>query len=219
MSAPVQLVVVAKAPVPGRVKTRLCPPCTPAQAAAVAATALSVTLAAGDAAWFSRRVLLVDGDYRPPPGWTTVAQRGGGLDERLASGFADTALDGTATLLVGMDTPQVTPALLAALARGLDSADAVLAPAYDGGWWALALRAPYDGRALRGVPMSTPYTGAATATALRTLRPGFRLATGPWLRDVDTAADAWAVAAADPGGAFAAAVRANVAHRRARVSA
>src|SRR5688572_7522921 len=44
------VLVLAKAPRPGQVKTRLCPPCTPDQAAAVALAALHDTLDAVDAA-------------------------------------------------------------------------------------------------------------------------------------------------------------------------
>ena len=56
-----RLLVLAKAPVPGRVKTRLCPPCTPDQAAAIAAAALADTLAATTGAAPGRTVLALDG--------------------------------------------------------------------------------------------------------------------------------------------------------------
>ena len=82
--------------------------------------------------------------------------------------------------------------------HGLDRADAVLGPAEDGGWWALALRDPAAARVLRRAcrcPRRTPVR--CTAAALRGLRPDCRC--GPLLRDVDTAADAHAVAAACPG--------------------
>jgi hypothetical protein len=206
----IQVVVVAKAPVPGQVKTRLCPPCTPQQAAAVALAALADTLRAADAAPVAVRTLLLHGRMAARDGWRTVVQRGDGLGARLANGLADTAVPGVATVAIGMDTPQVTPTLLAGLADGLADADAVLAPAADGGWWALALRDPADGRILAAVPMSTATTGAATAAALAALRPGYRLRTGPVLRDVDTAADAWAIAAENPGTSFAGAVARHV---------
>jgi uncharacterized protein len=99
----------------------------------------------------------------------------------------------------------VSPDLLLALIDGLTDTDAVLAPAADGGWWALALRDPAHAVALAGVPMSTSDTGAQTAAALR--GRGLRVRRGPQLRDVDTAPDALAVAAASPDGAFARAVR------------
>ena len=200
-----QLLVIAKAPVPGQVKTRLCPPCTPEQAAEVAAAALADTLATGAGMPAARRTVVHYGHLTPPPGWHRVLQRGEGLAHRLANGFADTALPGTASVLIGMDTPQVSRELLDAVAAGLDAHDAVLGPAEDGGWWALALRTPAHGAALRAVPMSTVDTGARTAAALR--ERGLDVGYGPTLRDVDTAPDAWEVAALCPHGTFADAVR------------
>jgi glycosyltransferase A (GT-A) superfamily protein (DUF2064 family) len=201
-----QIVVVAKEPVPGRVKTRLCPPCTPEQAAMLAAAALEDTLAIAGAAPMSRRVLLLHGDYRPPSGWEVVAQRGDGLGARLANGFADTAVAGMATLLIGMDTPQVTADLLCEVADGLTTADAVLCAAEDGGWWALALREACAAAVLQWVPMSRPDTGKLTFEALT--GEGLRVDWGPVVRDVDTVGDLPEVAAMCRGGKFAAAVSA-----------
>ncbi len=203
-----QLLVIAKAPVPGLVKTRLCPPCTHHQAADIAAAALNDTLAAGTEAEFDRRTIVLCGRYVVPPGWHRVPQRGDGLAQRLTNGFADTAQPGTASVLVGMDTPQVTAQLLAGVTAGLEDGDAVLGPAVDGGWWTLALRDPAHAEALRAVPMSTSDTGAATFEALRSR--GLRVRLTVPLRDVDTAQDAWAVADACPDGAFAAAVRRHI---------
>ena len=199
-----QLLVIAKEPVPGRVKTRLCPPCTPRQAAAVAAASLADTLRTVDATPASGRTLAICGTYVPSPGWGLVRQRGDGLGQRLAHAFADTAIHGLSTLLIGMDTPQVAPQQLSAVAAGLARADAVLGPAEDGGWWALALRDPAAARVLAGVPMSTPDTYALTRRALDGY--GLTVEYGPLLRDVDTAADAHAVAATCPLGSFAATV-------------
>jgi rSAM/selenodomain-associated transferase 1 len=195
------LLVIAKAPVPGRVKTRLCPPCTPVQAAELARAALRDTLAAAAATQRAgRRVLLLDGEPGPwvPRGFEVVPQRGFGLAERLAHGFADV---GGPALLIGMDTPQVTPALLAASVRALEApgVDAVLGPAADGGWWALGLRRP-EPRALSGVPMSTPDTCRRQRRRLASL--GLRCAALPVLRDVDTIGDALAVAREAPSPAF-----------------
>jgi glycosyltransferase A (GT-A) superfamily protein (DUF2064 family) len=105
------LLVIAKPPLPGRVKTRLVPPCTPRQAAALAEAALADTLQAALAVPARRRVLVLDGEPGPwlPPGFDIIPQCGGGLDERLAGAFA--AAHGPA-LLIGMDTPQLTPRLL-----------------------------------------------------------------------------------------------------------
>ncbi|SNY46944.1 TIGR04282 family arsenosugar biosynthesis glycosyltransferase [Paractinoplanes atraurantiacus] len=192
----IQLLVMAKAPVPGRVKTRLCPPCTPAEAAAIAEASLADTLETAVQVPVVRRVAVLEGDYPAPPGWRRVAQRGAGLGERLAYAFADTALPGVPSLLIGMDTPQVTAALLAGAAEALSRSRAVLGPALDGGWWALGLENPDDAGVLPDVPMSTSDTGALTLAALRTR--GAEPFLLPPLRDVDTAADALEVATACP---------------------
>lgn len=204
-----QILVMAKAPVPGRVKTRLCPPCTPGQAARIAAAALADTLDVVSTVAVGARVLAVDGDFPAPPGWTTLTQRGGPLGDRLANAFADTRAPGMSTLLIGMDTPQLAAAdHLGEALRLLAGVDAVLGPADDGGWWALGLRDPGHAEVLRAVPTSTPATGAQTLTALR--RRGLRVHLLPALRDVDTAADAYAVAALCPAGSrFARAVAAE----------
>ncbi|WP_431926291.1 TIGR04282 family arsenosugar biosynthesis glycosyltransferase [Micromonospora wenchangensis] len=207
-----RVLVLAKTPVPGRVKTRLCPPCTPAQAARVAAAALADTLDTVGTATVDARVLVVDGDLPAPPGWERLAQRGGPLADRLAHAFADTRTAGAATLLVGMDTPQLTVAHLDT-ARDLlgraDGPDAVLGPADDGGWWTLGLRDPGHATVLRTVPTSVASTGALTLAALR--RRGLRVHLLPRLRDVDTAVDAHAVAAlCPPDSRFARAVAVDV---------
>ncbi|MFF4364783.1 DUF2064 domain-containing protein [Streptomyces sp. NPDC001594] len=196
------LIVIAKAPLPGRVKTRLTPPFTPEQAAGLAEAALADTLAAAAATPAGRHVLVLDGAPGPwlPPGFEVVPQRGGGLDERLAAAFADCA--GPA-LLIGMDTPQVTPELLAP-ALAFDTCDAWFGPAADGGFWALGLAAA-DPALLLGVPMSVPETGAVQFERLRAA--GLRTRLLPRLRDVDTAADAAEVAALAPAGRFAARYR------------
>ncbi len=198
----VALVVLAKAPEPERAKTRLTPPCTPPQAARLAEAALRDTLAAVAAAPARRRVLALDGaagDWLPA-GFELVSQRGEGLGERL--GHALVAAGGPA-LVVGMDTPQLTPALLAAAAARLISpgVDAVLGPALDGGYWTIGLRTP-DPSVFTGVPMSSPETGAAQLARLRAL--GLSTSLLEPLRDVDTIADALAVAAAAPATRFAA---------------
>ncbi|MFF3163649.1 MULTISPECIES: TIGR04282 family arsenosugar biosynthesis glycosyltransferase [unclassified Streptomyces] len=191
------LLVIAKEPLPGRVKTRLTPPFSPAQAAALAEAALADTLRAVAGAPAGRRLLVLDGRPGPwlPPGFDVVPQCAGGLDERLADAF--THCSGPA-LLIGMDTPQVTPALLTV---DFSDCDACFGPAEDGGFWALGLARP-DPALLRGVPMSTPVTGAVQRERL--VSAGLRVRDLPRLRDVDTAADARAVAALAPHGAFAA---------------
>jgi rSAM/selenodomain-associated transferase 1 len=200
-----RVVVLAKVPTPGRVKTRLCPPCSPEQAARVAAAALADTVAAVDASGAATRVLATDRPGAAPAGWSGALQRGGPLAERLANAFADLR----PALLIGMDTPQLTGGLLDEALRLLAGADAVFGPAEDGGWWALGLRDPGHAEVLRDIATSVATTGARTREALA--RRGLRIAELPRLRDVDTAPDAHAVAAlCPPGRAFPGAVAAEV---------
>lgn len=190
------VVVLAKEPVPGAVKTRLQPEFAPAEAAALARAALADTFAAVAAVPGARRVLALAGEpSRVPDGFAVVPQRGDGLAARICAAIQD-GYDGTPVLLIGMDTPQVTPDLLEAAAADVARGHAVLGPTVDGGYWILGLPGP-DPRVTAGVPMSTERTGVAQFERLRAL--GYRIARQPVLRDVDTPADLAAVAAAHPG--------------------
>lgn len=204
----VHLLVLAKTPLAGRVKTRLCPPLSPRQAAAVAAAALADTLDAVAATPAASRTLVLDGPWWPgvPVGFQVVGQVPGTHAERIAAAFP---VGAGPALLVGMDTPQLTAELLTAATRVLlaDGTDAVLGPAWDGGWWALGMRTP-DPTLVRDVPTSTANTGALQAARLGD--DGWRVRRLPILRDVDTVVDAHAVARACPTGRFAAAFAAAV---------
>ena len=210
-----QIMVIAKEPLPGWVKTRLTPPYTPAEAAQLAEAALADTLAAVASVNVVRRVLALAGTPGGwlPPGFDVIGQRGGGLDERIAWALADARATCPAPLvLIGMDTPQVTPALLAQAAEPLaaeplasGAADAAFGMAEDGGFWLLGLR-EIDPALVLGVPMSRSDTGSLQLARLH--RAGLRVRLLPELADVDTADEAERVAAAAPGSGFAARVRA-----------
>lgn len=198
----VQLLVIAKAPVPGRTKTRLGPAFGPEEAARLAEAALTDTLQAVAATPAARRVLVLDGEPGPwlPPGFDVLPQRGNGLASRLGAAFADA---GAPSLLIGMDTPQVTPDLLADCASALcrPGIDAVLGEAHDGGWWAIGMRQAWP-EVFEQVPMSTPTTSSHQRLRLAAL--GMRWTELPPLRDVDTPEDAYAVADLAPDTRFAA---------------
>ncbi|WP_026127696.1 TIGR04282 family arsenosugar biosynthesis glycosyltransferase [Nocardiopsis lucentensis] len=199
------LLVIAKEPVPGKVKTRLTPEYTLEEAARLAAAALSDTLDTVLSLPARRRVLALEGQpgpWLPDGGFDVVPQSGGGLDERLAAAFARCS---GPTLLLGMDTPQVTAAILAPVlaADAWTRADAWFGPAEDGGFWALGLAEP-DPDLLLGVPMSTARTGRVQRRRLTAA--GLRVADLPLLTDVDTAADVARVARQVPGSRFARAV-------------
>ena len=188
------VIVIAKTPVAGRVKTRLTPPLTPAQASAVAWACLTDTLAAVGRVGAQRCVLLLDGEPGAwiPDGFDVIAQRGDSLADRLAAGFA--AVDDDA-IVIAMDTPQVDSESLATALRALrHSHDAVFGPAVDGGFWLLGMRRAIDAAAVfDGIPMSTAATGAAQLERLRSL--GLSTLVLERLRDIDTFDDVLAVAA------------------------
>ena len=196
-----QIIVMAKAPVAGRVKTRLCPPCTPEEAAILAEAALIDTLTAALCSSFDRVVLALDGAPGPwlPAGVEVVAQRGEGFRERLATAWTEI---GGPAVQIGMDTPQVTPALL-------DQARLLLPGAGSG------RRARTAGRRrLVGARAAPSPPGGVSRRAdehARHRRPagGPPRGAGPAhadvarLRDVDTIEDAVEVAAGAPDTHFA----------------
>jgi uncharacterized protein len=200
-----QLVIIAKAPVPGRVKTRLTPPFSPRQAARLAEAALVDTLAAAALVPAAAHTVALEG--RPgrwlPAGYVVLRQRGRGLDERIAAAMDDVhARLPLPVVLIGMDTPQVTAELLTAAIRPLagGAADAVYGPAPDGGFWLLGLRTPDPGL-ITGVPMSAADTGQRLLARLAAA--GLRVHHLPPCTDVDSAADVLAVAGQIPGSRFA----------------
>ncbi|MEP6650002.1 MAG: DUF2064 domain-containing protein [Lapillicoccus sp.] len=200
--APDVVVVLAKSPVPGRVKTRLQPTFSGAEAAALAAAAVRDTLDAVTALGPRRTVVAWEGPLAPwlPSTACIVPQRGSTLDERLEHIFDDVYASEVGrelkVLLVGMDTPQLRASDLDVR---WDDRDAVLGPSCDGGYWAIGFRRHTPG-AFRGIPMSTARTGAAQLARLELL--GLRVGRLPTVRDVDLPADAAEVAAAAPGTRF-----------------
>lgn len=218
MTAPgTTILILAKEPIPGRVKTRLCPPCTPVEAARIARAAIADTVETVTAMDGIHALLVLDGLSGAWLGTpiATVAQTGDAFGERLANAF--THVDGPA-VLIGMDTPQITPDQLRQVVTTLHQpdVDAVLGLTPDGGWWVIGFDRPVPG-AFDAVPMSTTTTGARQLERLRAL--GLRTAVVPSATDVDTFADALAVATAHPDLAFSREVRAVAAGRVAMTTA
>jgi len=196
----VTLVVIAKEPRAGYSKTRLNPPLSLAQAAKLAAACIDDTIAAIANVRVDRRILYYQGTEVPESAgdMQVLPQSPGGLDERLASLFDHCT---GPTLLIGMDTPQLTAALLEPACESWpDNVDAWLGPAHDGGFWAIGMREP-RGDLIRGIAMSTDQTGALQLARLR--EAGLRVGLLDPLSDVDTYADAVAVASDAPHTRFA----------------
>ncbi|WP_018603865.1 DUF2064 domain-containing protein [Mycobacterium sp. 155] len=195
---PVVVLVVAKAPVPGLAKTRLAAGIGAEAAAEIAAAALLDTLDAAAAAAVQTRVVALTGDLERArcgreirdrlADFIVVPQRGENFAERLANAHADAAAaTGLPVLQIGMDTPQVTAALLDKCGQALEDADAVLGMARDGGWWVLGVQDSRTAACLADVEMSTSQTGAETLAALHHI--GATVVLAAELADFDTVDD------------------------------
>src|SRR5690349_1288683 len=149
----VRVAVFAKAPVPGQVKTRLVP-LLGAEGAArlheeLVLRSLGVAADAGiggvelwcapDSAhpFFSRCAARFGARLRD--------QRGVDLGSRMAEAFRAALCDNAALVLIGSDCPTLTPQSLRDAASALESNDAVLAPAEDGGYVLVGLSGPDHG--------------------------------------------------------------------------
>lgn len=214
----VHVLVMAKAPVAGRVKTRLCPPLSLAEAAGVAEAALADTLAAVAACGADRKIIALDGQVGPwlPEGFDVIPQAGRGLGPRLANAWAATAPStGGWGIQIGMDTPQVSAselddllALLVSAPASRQGRTALLGPATDGGWWVIGLPGTDPRPVFSDVEMSTPDTDGAQLDRLRAL--GLDVEIVHEHRDIDAVADLAAVAEAHPQLRTAAAWRRRV---------
>ncbi len=203
------MLVVAKAPVAGEVKTRLGVDIGLDVAADLAAASLLDSLDACTVAVGAENChLSLAGDLADAvrgaeiasalTGWAMTPQRGDDFAERLVNAHLDAGPG--LVVQIGMDTPQVTPAGLIAAGEAAHGYDVAVGPAPDGGWWVLARHDADVARALAQVPMSTPTTYDDTVAALRAA--GHSVAETAILRDVDTVADADLVAAAMDTGRF-----------------
>ncbi len=175
----------ARAPVPGRVKSRLI-----GALGAEGACAVHRTLAREVwTALAGERFLYSDRDH---PEWRALAgdrlrlQCDGDLGERMLACFEELAAEGYGpVLIVGSDTV-LPPNALTGWPDPLEEADAVLGPAEDGGYWAIGCRRP-DPRMFSGVEWSSAHTLARTVAAMKALR--WSVAYLPVTYDVDTEAD------------------------------
>jgi glycosyltransferase A (GT-A) superfamily protein (DUF2064 family) len=186
------VVILAKEPKPGQVKTRLQSRFTVDEAAQLP-PALRDTQRAVQASQIPRRILCCDGDASSfADGFGVVPQWTGTLNDRLAGAFDDLGQYGPVrVLLIGTDTPQFDSALLDA------DCDAVIGLSEDGGFWAIGLRTTDAARVFAGIEMSTARTGSAQLARLLNLGRSVKLL--PPLRDIDEPSDATYVADRYPG--------------------
>lgn len=197
------VLVMAKAPRPGTVKTRLHPLLSPLRCAVLQAELIRHTLALVTGRGLRTYLAYAPGEGGEsmcdvaPPGVRLMAQRGSGLGQRLTSAVVDAFADGAGPLLViGTDAPTLTGDHLSAAFTGLEGHDVVLGPALDGGYYLIGMSRPHTRLfGLDAALWSTDQVLAATrvlaaedALSVELLRP---------LRDLDTPEDAAALLA-DP---------------------
>jgi rSAM/selenodomain-associated transferase 1 len=184
-----RIVIFAKEPVAGRVKTRLIPALGAEGAARLAREMLARTLAEAAATGMAVE-LCGDPDparWRAPlPPVRLTAQGEGDLGERLARAAGRVIGEGDRILLVGTDCPQLGRTRLRAAEEALEAHDAVIHPALDGGYALLGLRR-FDAALFAGIAWSTDKVASQTVARIEAL--GWSLLIGDRLRDVDEPAD------------------------------
>jgi len=192
--SPPRIVIFAKAPVAGRVKTRLIPALGRQGAADLARMMLDRTIKEALAAGVGTPELCLDPEPSHPD-WSMspsandceLSDQGeGDLGERLERAAERGLARFGSVLLIGTDCPALDRGLLRRLASELQSHDAMICPAEDGGYVALGLR-KFDPGLFRGIAWSTSSVAKETIGRIEEL--GWSLAVGPTLRDIDEPAD------------------------------
>jgi rSAM/selenodomain-associated transferase 1 len=184
---------MAKAPRAGEVKTRLCPPLSPVQAAELAeAFLLDVIEAVRSLEMATPVIAYAPADARAlfealAPDFALVLQRGADLGERLAHVFDDLlATSAQAAIVIGSDAPTLPRAILDAGVDRIGRADLVLGPSEDGGYYLIGLREPRP-ELFADIAWSTGTVFEATTARARAR--GLRTAILPIWFDVDTGRD------------------------------
>jgi rSAM/selenodomain-associated transferase 1 len=187
------LVFMAKWPEPGRAKTRLSPPLTPAEAAEMARCFLLDTLLEAAAADADRYLAFTPREAAPlfatlaGPGVGLIPADGPHLGVGLCAGQAAALARGYERVaLVGSDLPHLPAHRYAEAFAALDHADVAIGPSGDGGYYLLAARAPTPAL-FENINWSTSVVLAQTLHRARTA--GLRTAILPACDDADTADD------------------------------
>jgi rSAM/selenodomain-associated transferase 1 len=142
------LAIMAKAPRAGEVKTRLCPPLTPTEAASLAEAFLLDRIEQVRGVAARPAIAYAPADAEPvfrelAPGFSLLPQRGPDLGARMAGAVVDLLADGgPGVVLVGTDSPTLPRAVLAEALERVARTDLVLGPSEDGGYYLIGLQRP-----------------------------------------------------------------------------
>ena len=193
------IALFARAPLPGRVKTRLIGRFSPGEVCNLyCAFVLDMWEKLAAFRPDAEILLYFDQDH---PEWRDLAgsharlQQGADLGQRMLRCFEEMQIAGCLPLLIlGSDSPALPAASLAPWTELLAGSPALLGPAEDGGYYAIGCRSPHP-LMFQGVEWSAPRTCAQTEAALR--RCGLPPAYLPMSYDVDTP-DALSRLAAEP---------------------
>jgi uncharacterized protein len=193
LRTPIRLIVFAKAPLPGRVKTRLIPALGANGAAALAKRLLQDALTKALASQLGVVELCVAPLHHAiwdsldiPPEVTLSDQGAGHLGERMARACQRTVEYGESVILLGTDCPACDTEYLQAMAEGLVNSDVVIAKAADGGYPAIGMRR-FDPLIFQDVAWSTAAVLQTTLERLRTLQ--WSVEVFPEVHDIDEPAD------------------------------
>lgn len=191
------MALFAKSPTPGRVKTRLTPPLSEAEAARVARACLEATIETlVPAARTARWTLFLDGPEEP---WITALARANGmrvapqsgedLGARLKAAFRALRDEGAGRVIaLGTDSPTLPPARILEAVSALAASDVVLGPTEDGGYYLVGSRGPGAEEAIfRDIPWSTERVLAMTLA--RAAESGLSVSLLPAWYDVDDLED------------------------------
>jgi len=189
----VRIIIFAKAPVAGMVKTRLIPALGAQGAARLAQSMLGATVAHATGAELATPELCVTPNCGDPawdgllPGGVRLTKQGpGDLGERLARAARRVIDAGERLLLIGTDCPALDRKMLAAAAAQLERHDAVLYPAEDGGYVLIGLKR-FDASLFSAIEWSTDTVAQVTKARIAAL--GWSLFVGEALRDIDEPGD------------------------------
>jgi rSAM/selenodomain-associated transferase 1 len=189
------IMIFAKSPIPGRVKTRLCPPLRPEEAVELYKSFVKDTIHTAQAVKNSVTTILYDPSTQFPgidwlgPGFpeSFISQKGRDLGDKLSTAFLEAFARGAERVLaIGSDLPHLERDIIESAFSMLDKKDVVLGPAEDGGYYLIGLKRCWNDL-FSGIAWST--SRVFKQTVQRTQNAGLSMGILPRLYDVDTASE------------------------------